>query len=132
MHEHARVHTRYAEEGEEADDMETLEEELRSAPLDPEQVKAEVDALQLESEMPIERVLQMYGAPKTEVAAAAAAATVGGGGGGGGASGSGGVAVVTKKEHGVATGSGGAAGDDGDSDDDDDSSSDSDDDSSDD
>jgi hypothetical protein len=80
---------------------------------------AEVDTLQQESEMPIHRLLQMYGAPKTEVRAAAVAAVTpgpAGGGSGGGASVSGGAAG--KKADGI--------GGDDDQDDGDDSSSDTD------
>ena len=48
------------------DDMETFEEELENAPIDPEAVKMEVNALQKESEMPIERLMQLYRVPPSE------------------------------------------------------------------
>ena len=52
------------------DDMETLREELDRAPLDPDAVRAEVSALEKESEIPVHMLLRRYGAPKEEIEAA--------------------------------------------------------------
>jgi len=52
------------------DDMETLQQELDRAPLDPDAVRAEVSALEKESEVPVHMLLKRYGAPKEEIEAA--------------------------------------------------------------